>query len=184
MLVPGHPDHGPFYIVQGLLNAIPKFPWQNNTGHRTRVYIDMLGLLCTYAQKKFPYSLPNVESNDVLYCGAPGYSFDLAQHTTRCVEEILKQLTALSEVGKTDNTARMCQARLTMDLINQIVTRMELIQNVGEFLVKLMDLASSNKNAFTSVENAYWRNTVKFVQEKASSSTNSSELPARLRNWL
>lgn len=28
MLFPGHPDHGPFYLIHGLLNAIQKYaPW-------------------------------------------------------------------------------------------------------------------------------------------------------------
>jgi len=30
-IVPGHPAHGPFYIVQGLINAIPRFAWQVRT---------------------------------------------------------------------------------------------------------------------------------------------------------
>jgi hypothetical protein len=51
----GHPDHGPFYIIQGLVNAMPRFPWQAGTGVQTRVYTNMLALLCTLAQKKFPY---------------------------------------------------------------------------------------------------------------------------------
>eukprot|EP00605_Chrysophyceae_sp_TOSAG23-4_P002182 GSChrysophyteH1.ASY1.ANO1.2412.1 assembled CDS len=168
VVVPGHPDHGPFYIVQGLLNAIPKFPWQKNTGYCTRVYIDMLGLLATYAQKKFPYSIQYVESNDVLYCGAPGY---------------IKQLTALTEVGKNDNIARMAQAQITMDLVNQIVTHMELTASVGEFLLKLLELASLNRATFSAAENAYWRNTIKFVQSKANDAPSSAKLPAKLRNW-
>ena len=183
VLVPGHPDHGPFYIVQGLLNAIPKFAWQSNTDHQTRVYVDMLALLATYAQKKFPYSIPHVESNDVLYCKAPGYSFDLAQHTTRCVEAVVKQLTAMGEVAKADNAAKMCQARLTMNLINQLASRMELNTSVGEFLVKLVDLAALHKNIFTSVETAYWKNTLKFVQKQAAASPDYKNLPLRLREW-
>jgi hypothetical protein len=51
----GHPDHGPFYIIQGLVNAVPRFAWQAGTGVQTRVYTNMLALLCTLAQKKFPY---------------------------------------------------------------------------------------------------------------------------------
>jgi hypothetical protein len=28
LLFPGHPDHGPFYLIHGLLNAIQKYaPW-------------------------------------------------------------------------------------------------------------------------------------------------------------
>jgi hypothetical protein len=36
VITPGHPVHGPFYIVQGLLNALPKFSWQATTGVQTR----------------------------------------------------------------------------------------------------------------------------------------------------
>jgi hypothetical protein len=32
VLVPGHPEHGPFYILQGLSNALPLFAWQPYSG--------------------------------------------------------------------------------------------------------------------------------------------------------
>ena len=72
------------------MNAIPKFQWQATTGAQTRVYIDMLGLLCTYAQRKFPYHIAHVESNDDLYGGAPGYMMELSQSIATCVQEIVK----------------------------------------------------------------------------------------------
>lgn len=28
VLLPGHPELGPFYIVRGLINAIPRFAWK------------------------------------------------------------------------------------------------------------------------------------------------------------
>jgi len=183
VLVPGHPDHGPFYIVQGLLNAVPKYPWQAHTGAQTRVYINMLALLATYAQKKFPYSLPHVESNDVLYCSAPGYAFDLAQQTSRCVEEILKQLTALGETAATNSSAKTAQARLVLDTINQITCRMELNKGVGDLLVKMLGLANTHRSSFGNAETAYFRNTVVFVEATANNSPNAAKLPPQLRSW-
>ena len=183
VLVPGHPDHGPFYIVQGLLNAVPKYPWQAHTGCQTRVYINMLALLATYAQKKFPYSLPHVESNDVLYCSAPGYAFDLAQQTSKCVEEILKQLTALGETAVSNSSAKMTQVRLVLDMVNQLTCRMELNKDVGDLVVKMLGLANQHRNSFGQGETAYFRNTVAFLGDTANNSPNAAKLPGKNRNW-
>lgn len=109
VVAPGHPEHGPFYIVQGLLNAMPRFPWQANTAVQTRVYVDILALLCTYAQRKFPYHVAHVESNDDLYGGAPDYMAELKESLQVCMQEVLKQLTALGE--RTEAIAKLNQVR-------------------------------------------------------------------------
>ena len=107
VVAPGHPEHGPFYIVQGLLNAVPRFAWQPQTGQQTRVFVDMLALLCTFAQRKFPYHVCQVESNDELYGGAPDYMAELSESISACIADILKQLTALGE--RTDSTSKLSQ---------------------------------------------------------------------------
>ena len=56
-----------------------RFPWQRSAGNLCRVYISMLPLLATYAQRRFPYHVLGVESNDELYGGAPGYTRELAE---------------------------------------------------------------------------------------------------------
>jgi hypothetical protein len=58
--------HGPFYIIQGLANAVPRFPWQSHTGVLARVYVGKLALLCTLAQKKFPYRIAGRQSRLVV----------------------------------------------------------------------------------------------------------------------
>ncbi|EGB08543.1 hypothetical protein AURANDRAFT_348, partial [Aureococcus anophagefferens] len=76
--VPGHPDHGPFYLVKGLLNALPKYEhWQKHTGGRAKATLALLPLLAAYAQRRLPYTAPGVEANDVLYGGAPEYLAEL-----------------------------------------------------------------------------------------------------------
>ncbi len=39
------------------------------TPHKTQVFLGMLELFCTYAQRSFPYHIDRVESNDMLYGG-------------------------------------------------------------------------------------------------------------------
>ena len=46
---------GAFYILNGLLNALPKYPWQPTSGVQTRIYIDLLALLCALSQRSLPY---------------------------------------------------------------------------------------------------------------------------------
>merc|ERR1711924_392967 len=80
VVVPGHPEHGPFYLVRGLLNAVQRYPWKPANGCKTEVYIHLLGLLSAYAQQKLPYSVERVESNDMLYGGNAGYLKELGSY--------------------------------------------------------------------------------------------------------
>lgn len=172
VVAPGHPDHGPFYIVQGLLNALPKFPWQPLTGVQTKVYVDMLALLCTYSQRRFPYRINHVESNDELYGGAPDYMNELAESISKCVSEILRQLTALGE--RSEALAKLNQAKLILDIVNQLASRMELSQEVCDFCLKLLELSAKNKASFTRADAKYMSNTVDFLKGRISKAGNGA----------
>ena len=185
VMVPGHPDHGPFYIVSGLLNALPKFDWQAGSTVKTSVYIDMLALLTTYAQKKFPYSMAQLESNDVLYCGAPGYAFELNQQIQVVLDEIMAQLTALGNTpgnrGEPTVASKLNQARMVLSLANQLATRMELSESSGEFIKKLLDLAFKCHPNFTKSDRVYWTATVAFIKVKTSEAKLAGEHPLLVR---
>lgn len=77
MLMPGHPQYGPFYLVKGLVNGLVKFPWSHASDVRTKAYIDLLPVLTAFAQPTLPVHLPRLDSNDVVYAGDPHYSADL-----------------------------------------------------------------------------------------------------------
>lgn len=51
------------------------------SGAKAEVCIALVGLLATFAQKKLPYRLHGVESNDVLYAGDAAYTAELADLT-------------------------------------------------------------------------------------------------------
>ena len=141
VVVPGHPEHGPFYLVGGLLKAIQKYPWKPNTGGKTQVYISLVPLLCAYSQSKLPYSIPKVESNDVLYGGQDSYTQELGTYLNRVVEDILGQLSELG--GEAGSKER--QGTLVLDLVNRVVSNMKLNTQAVNITSKLIELAARNK---------------------------------------
>jgi len=81
---------------QGLHNALPRYEgWLPKTGMQITVLIRILSLLAAYAQRKLPYSLPGVESNDVLYGGSPDYMAELTERFNAILEDILAKLAAI-----------------------------------------------------------------------------------------
>ena len=50
IIMPGHPQYGPFYLVKGLANGLSKFPWSFHSSNRTKAYISLLPVLAAYAQ--------------------------------------------------------------------------------------------------------------------------------------
>ena len=165
VVTPGHPEHGPFYIVSGLLNAVPRYSWQPVSCVQLRVYINMLALLCTFAQRKFPYHIAGVQSNDELYGGASSYMAELAEQTNACLAEVLKQLTALGE--RPEPSAKLHQAKATLELANLLAARMELNAGVMTYLVKLVELAHKQRSIFTRTDARFFANTVQFVLARA-----------------
>jgi len=157
VVAPGHPEHGPFYVVKGLCNALGKYQWQATTGIQTRAYIGILALLGVYAQPKFPYRMLHVESNDELYGSSPGYLEELAEVTTGCMDEVVRQLTSIT-AEKSDNTAKTLQTRLLLELLCQLVVSMQLTEETVTYMGKLLELVNRNKSALTA------RPDVKFAQ--------------------
>jgi hypothetical protein len=72
---------------------------ENASDAKTKVYLGILSLFCTYAQAKFPYHIDKVESNDSLYGGEASYMQELLVFIDKLVEEILSQLAMIGEKG-------------------------------------------------------------------------------------
>ena len=82
VMVPGHPDHGPFYLVSGLLNVIQACPWRLPTSLPS-LYLRMLCLFNTYGQQELPYRVTGIDSNDVLYAAEAEYLQALGQLSSK-----------------------------------------------------------------------------------------------------
>lgn len=165
VVVPGHPEHGPFYIVQGLRNALPRYSWQDSSSLKCRTFLEILALLCTYSYKTFPYHIQNVESNDALYVRSRAYVLELQDNIIACMEEIILLVTSMGERGESNSKTN--QVRMILDLVNQLVARMELNNDMNAFVIKLLELANKNRGLLTRQDLRYMMVTVEFVRKRA-----------------
>lgn len=143
----------------------------------------MTDLLCSFAQKRFIYSISSVESNDKLYGGSPSYMAELSELIYVSMSATLQQLTTLGEVSESsiDNVSGShAQAKGALDLVNHIACRMEVTAAVGLFINRLIELARKNKAHFTTADQKYYSSTVENVvtilqkQQRLHSNSSSS----------
>ena len=87
----------------------------------------------------------------------------MKEKLTSCVNEIIEQLTS---VGKRSDTAsKLTQARMILELTNQLVSRMIVNYEMMGFLVKLLDVTSRSKSLFSRSDLRYFHNTLDFVMK-------------------
>lgn len=176
VLTPGHPEYGPFYIVNGLLNAIPRYNW-TNSANLIKVYLSVLVYLSTMTQKTLPYHFPNVQSNDDLYGNSKDYMKELYELINNVViPEVLTLLTKLG-AGGADGDAhnqlqnKLAQCRLSLDFANILLSSMKLstaAANDGsnaniDFIQKLIELSNKNKTSLTKTDLRYLAVTVEYA---------------------
>jgi len=169
LLFPGHPEHGPFYLVRGFLNSLENFePWKQQDNvlpsqGKIRVYMSVLALFCTYAQPTFPYHIDRVESNDSLYGGDSSYMAQVTLFIDTLMEQLVAMLTQLS--AATDLIARKRQGTLCLDFVNQIISSLTMNNASATLVVKLFQLAHQTQ----AVEPGYLRRTLLHIQHKKGS---------------
>jgi len=94
--VPGHPEHGPFYLVKGLLQVAIAHNWQPTSPAKALLLTRLLALFSALHQSALPYHAAKVESNDVLYAGDEAYNTELLAIIDELIKLILKHLESLS----------------------------------------------------------------------------------------
>jgi len=163
VVVPGHPEHGPFYLVRGLMNALSKYNF-TSMANKIKLYNELIGLLSTFSQRKFPYSIPNIESNDTLYGGSKEYLLDLSELLNETIDVILNNLTSL--------TNKIVQCITIIEFIGAITSRFECNHGVVDFINKLIDLILKNKNTLTKKDSALLISTLEYLRRNAIDDSN------------
>jgi len=171
VVVPGHPTHGPFYLVQGLLNALPRYQhWQPQTGCKSAAFTALLPLLAAQAQRRLPLRVAGVEGNDVLYGGAPDFLAELQQHLETVVAAVVTALTALGTAdaaGLPPSAAQLQRrAELVLDFVNALIAAIDVGESATSdarpFAKKLLGLAAKHKDA--PALRAYFQNSFAALQ--------------------
>lgn len=130
VLVPGHPELGPFYLYEGLLKVLGDYPWAPASPARGDALLAVLASLAAIAQPTLPYhSAPAAEANDALYKGDPRYLPDLQEVVADTVEMIIDYQDDL-KAAQTSN-APLVQATFSIELFNCIVQNYTINPQVG-----------------------------------------------------
>lgn len=131
ILVPGHPELGPFYLYEGLLKVLADYPWCPASHVRGDALLAVLASLAAMAQPSLPYhSAPTVEANDALYKGDPHYMPDLQKVIADTIEMIIDYQDDLKAAGEAQN-AQAVQAKFSIDFFNCIVQNYTINPQVG-----------------------------------------------------
>lgn len=159
---PGHPGNGPFYLIKGMLNAVNAYePWQEKGSvGKTKTYLGVLGLFCTYYQSTFPTHITMVESNDSLYGGDAAYKEELLGLLNSTIESIVAQLADIGAKG--DLVSKKQQGSLALELVNLLVAMMEMNPTSATMVVKLYSLAQKTG----AVDKAYLSATLAHIKGK------------------
>jgi hypothetical protein len=170
LLFPGNPEHGPFYLVKGLINAIQSYDaWKsevdqtpssaqplNSQVGKCRVYLALFSLFSAYSQPVFPYRIPRVESNDQLYGVSEDYMTQLKQLADEVANEIFSILSQLGE--RNDINSKRFQGTLALEFANLILNAVLMSSQSASLVVKLVQLAVK---AGPAVEKSFLDNTLK-----------------------
>lgn len=148
VVVPGHPELGPFYLFGGLMRVLSSFQWLSGSAVPGRVALSLLSTLSALAQETLPYHIPNLESNNVLYGGDPMYLEELNKLVDELVKQLLDQLTLL----KTTNPA--VQAQLAAEFFDLTVSIANLNVKSANLAGSLFALAKAAEEQPIELKNA------------------------------
>jgi hypothetical protein len=160
VVVPGHPEHGPFYLVKGLLKAAEKFPWKEIKGGKIELYLALVSTLATYTQQKLPYSVEKVQSNDELFGGNKKYVAKCDEYMSTVIDSIMSQLGALAKLAEGNATAQKRMRELVLDLLNVMIASMDITDHVP-LIKRLLKLAGDAEGT------EYYQNTILHIRVRA-----------------
>jgi len=147
VVVPGHPEHGPFYLVKGLLKASDKYMWKEQKGNKIELYLTLIPTLNAYTQRKLPYTIRNVQSNDILFGGNARYISEVNEMITTVIRSIMEQLGALGKLSKGNSKLEKRMNALVIEFINVLLANVNVVAHVS-LIKKLFKLVTNQKNDF------------------------------------
>jgi len=146
LCIPGHPDHGPFYLVRGLQKSLERWkPWENdNSADKARVLLKILGLCCAYWQDRFLYRVEGVDSNDLLYGGTKEYRVELIELINDAMNEVMNIIAAMGKDTKSIIKQKQYSS-LVLQFMEVMITNFELNAQVASRTFKCYKFVAENK---------------------------------------
>ena len=188
VVLPGHPEKGPLYIVRGLARVMETFPWSPKSDAPVQAHLALVQLCAALAQPRLPYRVEGVQSNDSLYAGEPEYAEEVLELTHELVQRATDAAGARVDgdgeedgeeggggdgesgkakakakdavIGSADAVARM--ARANLDLANVLAT---CCRPTGE-IRSLVEAVAGRAREALGAEDAYQRATEAYARAR------------------
>jgi len=142
--VPGHPEQGPFYLTKALLTVVADYTWEKGSVSKAKIFMNVLSLLSCFTQPNLPYRFRGVETNDELFAGDPDYANELQSMINKVLEQLLEELTNLSQAAGNDTNLQQTQAKVVLDLFNFLLSFSQLNSKSATLAVQLFQLAKKH----------------------------------------
>ncbi|XP_026817702.1 UPF0505 protein C16orf62 homolog isoform X1 [Rhopalosiphum maidis] len=143
LVVPDCPDLEVLHQVKLLIRAIRQYSWTDPMQPHM-LYLYVLDILATATLDTYPYRIPDVDSNDVLYGREPQFVADVDSICTVVLDNILERLYSL--VDKPNS-----QTKLAFELLLHVVVRADLNEiQMATLAVNLWKLSKKNKTIMDS----------------------------------
>lgn len=159
--VPGHPELGPFYLLRGLLQIVKDYPWEEGSIAKAEIYNAMIALLSVSLRPPFPYAIPGVDGNEVLYAGTIEYEAEIKEFINELIPLVRAELLTFKRLQKTPGM-KIKKAKIALDLLNNILTLSQPNPQLAQLVVELHSMAAKNKTY-----SLYNRNTLSWLRNKA-----------------
>lgn len=167
--MPGHPEIGAFYLVNGLRKVLSEYLWDLTSSARAEINLAILSYLAAQAQRKLPYHYPKVEGNDELFGGTTDFKKEAQELTDSVIRETLDVLGKLKQVN--DPAVRSKVARVTLEFINSAIALTEVTPKILGLVTNLLNFV--DKSQFDQV---WFNNTLRYVTRRKQESAELTQL--------
>jgi len=132
VVCPGRPKD-PLYVLDKLLDAIPECQcWSEASGARASLYIEMLSLICALSQRKLPYHISLVQSNDELFGSSnTKYVLKLAEYMQKICGDLKDSISVMRDSHDSSPLSEI-GSKVALRFLNQILSSMVLSKDALE----------------------------------------------------
>jgi len=117
--VPGHPDHGPFYLLNGFKTVVKEYDWEAKSTARISVYVSLIQCLSAIYQKKQPYEWDKVDSNEMLYGQTESYLSSITTFINTTITEMREEFDRLNQYA--DGLSQGAQGVVALDVVQTAI---------------------------------------------------------------
>jgi len=140
--VPGHPEHGPFYLLTGFKTVVKEYEWDAKSTARITIYMTIIQMLCAQYQKQLPYEWDKVESNFMLYGHTEQHLASVREFISTTLNDINEEFVRLDQYA--DGISQSAQAVAALELVNVCISCGTITPSFSTFIVDLFRRAKKS----------------------------------------